>query len=574
MPQRQPLQGQWFFRPDLERVGLSQHWTAAPIDGEWKPIHVPGAWEWDGFGDYDGIGWYAIDFTPPPPVPGKQRGIVFFGVDDAASVWLNGEEIAREHRANRRFAFDIDPLLRPGVNMLRVRVEDRGGNGGITRPVYIGACDRLEDLYVGEHHNQPARVSAEWVRDAVLYSAYLRSASPEGTFKGLERRLDEIKELGVSVIWLLPIHPVGEKNRKGPLGSPYAVSDFYKTNPEFGTLDDFKSLLAATHQRGMKLIIDLVINHTGWDGPLIEQHPEWFRKDKDGKIVSPNPDWTDVAQLDYSQPALREWMQQMMLYWVRDVGIDGFRCDVAGMVPRSFWEEVRPKLDAVKRVMMLAEDDEPAQHLVAFDLTYDWHTYDLLDKLRAGEVEAAAINDVLREEDWDYPRGALRLRFSDNHDKNAWVKPAIERYGPEGMRLAAVLTYALPGVPLIYNGQEVGSPTRLPLFEKVAVDWSQDPHEMRGLYRELSRLRREHAALRGGSMRIVPVGEHPHTLVIDRRAVDDHVLTVINLASKPRSLPREGLLSATAERLLGAKDANLTPAAVELPAFGWLVVRD
>lgn len=564
---RQPLNQGWRFRPDPNDVGQEQSWHAAALDDQWIPIKAPGDWESQGHDGYDGVGWYHLEFTPPPAVKGQQRAIAFFGVDDEATVWLNGAEVAREKRYHRRFAFALDAHARPGVNTLRVRVVDRGGRGGITRPVYLGVCDRLDDLMQGEHAGQPARPSADWVRDAVVYCAYLRSASPEGTFKGLEQRLDEIRDLGATVIWLLPIHPVGEKNRKGTLGSPYAVRDYYETNPEFGSLDDFKSLLAATHERGMKLIIDLVINHTAWDNPLIAEHSEWYQRGKDGGIRMA-ADWTDVAQLDYSKPELRAWMEAMMLYWVRDVGIDGFRCDVAGMVPQDFWTGVRAKLDAVKPVLMLAEDDNPAQHLASFDLTYDWDTYDALDTLPTGETKAAAIADVVTTERLDYPRGSLRMRFTCNHDKNAWVKPAAERLGPEGQRLAAVLAFALPGVPMIYNGQEVGSPQVLPLFERVAIDWSKDPHAMRPLYRELAKLRRENAALRLGTTRVGAPPNQPQVLIVEREHEGRRIGAMFNLGKRDAELD----VSSDATVLLRSDGATARPSGWKLPPLGYAVL--
>ncbi len=564
---RRALDQGWLFRPDPMDAGLEQSWHAAALDDNWKPIKAPGEWESQGHKGYDGVGWYHIEFTPPPAVNGKQRAIAFFGVDDEATVWLNGVEVAREKRYNRRFAFFIEPQVKPGPNVLRVRVVDRGHQGGITRPIYVGVCEKLDELMQGEYASKPARASADFVRDAVIYCAYLRSASPEGTFKGFEKRLDEIHDLGATVIWLLPIHPVGEKNRKGALGSPYASQEFYKTNPEFGSLDDFKSLLAATHERGMKLIIDLVINHTAWDNPLIAEHPEWYQRGKDGEIRMA-ADWSDVAQLDYSKPELRAWMEAMMLYWVRDVGIDGFRCDVAGMVPLDFWTRARAKLDDVKPVIMLAEDDNPAQHLANFDLTYDWGTYDALGVLRAGDLKAAAIADVFAAEGLDYPRGSLRLRFTCNHDKNAWVKPAAERLGPEGQKLGAVLSFLLPGVPLIYNGQEVGSPQVLPLFERVALDWSSDPQKMRPLYRELAKLRRENAALRLGAARVgAPVGE-AQILVVEREFEGQRIGAMFNLGKAATDVD----VAAGATPLLASAGAAARRSGWKLPPLGYVVL--
>jgi glycosidase len=404
----------------------------------------------------------------------------------------------------------------------------------------------------------------------VIYSVYVRSFSPEGTFKGVEQRLDHIQSLGVTTIWLLPIHPVGAKHRKGTLGSPYSIRDFHGINPEFGTLDDFKSLLKAAHARGMKLVIDLVANHTAWDSDLIAKHPDWYARDDKGQMRPPVPDWSDVAQLDYSKPELRRYMIDMMLYWVRDVGIDGFRCDVAGMVPNDFWVAARQELDAVKPVMMLAEDDQPLQHLAAFDITYDWHTYDHLGRLLEDKLTADAFRNLLTDEGLLYPQGSLRMRFSSNHDKNAWVMPAITRYGADGAKLAAALSYALPGVPLIYNGQEAANPLKLSLFEKVAIDWSADALGLTEHYRALSRLHRERVSLRRGACVLLPARGSAHILAIRRGEGADATFALFNLSNQPQEA-RFADLAPELTTLIGATSLATDPAGtrVQMKPMGW-----
>jgi len=265
---------------------------------------------------------------------------------------------------------DVRKALRVGGNLLVVLVKDYAGGGGIYKPITLIETSLLDELLKSSFYGTPARPSADWVKDACIYSVYLRSFSREGTFLGLEKRIPELKAMGVTVLWLLPIHPVGVEKRKGRLGSPYAVRDYYGINPEFGTLDDFKRLLATVHKHGMKLIIDLVANHTSWDSKLMKEHPDWFTRDEEGRIVLPNADWTDVAALDYTQPGLRRYMIDMMTYWVKEVGIDGFRCDVAELVPTDFWNDARKELDAIKPIMMLSEGSIPEHHAEAFDLTY------------------------------------------------------------------------------------------------------------------------------------------------------------------------------------------------------------
>ena len=257
---------------------------------------------------------------------------------------------------------------------------------------------QLEQKPLVKYASVYARKSADWVKNAVIYEVYLRSFSKEGTLKALESRIPELKKLGVTVVWLMPIHPVGKLLRKGTLGSPYSVQDYYGINPEFGTLDDFNSLVNTVHQEGLKIIIDLVANHTAWDNPMLKEHPEWYTHDASGKIISPNPDWTDVADLNYDSPELRMYMITMMKYWVHDIGIDGFRCDVAELVPTDFWNNARKELDAIKPVMMLSEGTIPEHHIRAFDLTYSWNMYAVLENVIKGSIAATVFDELLTSE--------------------------------------------------------------------------------------------------------------------------------------------------------------------------------
>jgi glycosidase len=234
--------------------------------------------------------------------------------------------------------------------------------------------------------------SPEWAKDAVIYQINTRQYSEAGTFKAVEKDLARIKSLGVDILWFMPIHTIGEAKRKGSLGSPYAVKDFRAVNPDLGTLEDFKSLVDAAHAQDMKVIIDWVANHTAWDNHLINDHPDWYTRNAEGEFQHPpETDWTDVADLDYSKAGLRDYMTESLLYWVRDVGIDGYRCDVAGMVPTYFWNDVRPKLDAIKPVFMLAEWEEPELHEKAFDASYGWRWKEIMQDIVNGKAVASDI---------------------------------------------------------------------------------------------------------------------------------------------------------------------------------------
>jgi glycosidase len=530
-PLRISLDGTWLFAVDSLRAGITGTWFDPAFDRtSWRPVETPRFWEgYPGMATYDGWGWFARTITIGAPT--EPVALYCAGIDDEAVVWINGTLVGDHSGYSVPFTLDVTPALRPGENTIVILVKDNGGGGGIYRPLALVAASALDSVLRGPYAARASRKSAPWVREGTIYSVYLRSASPEGTFAGFERRLPELRKVGVTVLWFLPIHPVGEKNRKGTLGSPYAVRDYYGINPEFGTMADFKHLLRAAHAAGMHVIIDLVANHTSWDSEFLRTHPEWFTRNAEGAIVPPNADWTDVADLDYAQRGLRDAMIEMMRWWVEEVGIDGFRCDVAEMVPTDFWDEARARLDRVKPVMMLSEGSIPEHHLAAFDLTYSWNVYDALDPLLTGQRPVTLLDDILRAEELQFPRKALRMRFTTNHDKNAWDAPAVEKFGSTGLALATVLVNTLPGVPMLYTGEEVANDRTLDLFEKIAVDWSR-PREMEQLWASLFRLRREHPALRSGTMTRLRGQEAQGIYAFERRSGKDRVIVVLNFGKE------------------------------------------
>jgi glycosidase len=263
---------------------------------------------------------------------------------------------------------------------------------------------------------------------------------------------------------------------------------------------------------------------------MIIEHPEWYTHDENGAIISPNPDWTDVADLNYDQAGLRTYMITMMKYWVRSIGIDGFRCDVAELVPTDFWESARKELDAIKPVMMLSEGSIPEHHIHAFDLTYSWNVYDVLENVIQGRTPAAIFGELLTSESDHFPQNSLRMRFNTNHDKNAWDAPAVEKFGPQGAKATAVLAFTFPGVPLMYTGEEVGNEKKLSLFEKVNIDWSKGK-DFKKFYETLNLLRLEHPALRHGTYTSISNSVNPHMYSCIRTIGKDTVLVIINFGS-------------------------------------------
>ena len=527
------MDGDWLFKVDSLGGGVAEKWFEEGFDrSDWSRVAIPDHWDRYNLESYDGVGWFARTFELADA--SGPMALVFGGVDDDADVWINGTKVGTHIGYSEPFYFDAGGTLRRGRNEIVVRVNDRGGPGGIYKPVTLTPIERVQELLRSKYADLNARPSAEWVRDAVIYEVYLRSFSKDGTFRSLERRLPELKQLGVTVLWLMPIHPVGELNRKGNLGSPYSVQDYYAVNPRFGTLDDFKSLVQATHKLGMKIIIDLVANHTSWDSQLILEHPDWFTTNAEGAIVSPNVDWTDVADLNYDSHELRKYMIRMMEYWARDVGIDGFRCDVAELVPTDFWDIARKELDKIKPILMLSEGTLPEHHLEAFDLTYSWSVYDAFSKVMKGSTPVSIFDDILRNEADQFPKGSLRLRFNSNHDKVAWDAPAVTKYTQQGAKAAAVFIFTYPGVPLIYNGDEVGNERTLDLFDQVEIDWSKHP-DFREFYTKLCTLHLQHAALRGGEFaRLANPDRKVYSFL--RRKDSDQVFVVINFADSAKSV--------------------------------------
>lgn len=344
----------------------------------------------------------------------------------------------------------------------------------------------------------------EWASRAVVYELNVRQFSPEGTFAAVREQLPRLQDLGVDVLWLMPIYPIGEERRKGSLGSYYSIRDYEAVNPEFGTFGEFKSLVDEVHNLGMRIILDWVPNHTSRDAVWIGQHPQWYKHDPDtGEIATPY-DWTDTAQLNYDNPQMRRGMTEAMLFWLRETEIDGFRVDMAMLEPIEFWEACVPELEAFmgsqeRELFMLAEAEGPEFHRVAFDATYSWDVHHLMVDIAQGKVQgpAAALRGRLLQEAEAYPPDALRLRFTSNHDENSWNGSEFRRFGVS-VRMMAALTYLLPGLPLIYNGQEAGSDRQLEFFDKDCIDWGGLNGEWTALYRELNVLRHTYPALWGG----------------------------------------------------------------------------
>jgi len=419
----------------------------------------------------------------------------------------------------------------------------------------------------------PARTSPSWLRSGIIYQVNTRTFSPEGNFRGVTAQLPRLKRLGVNILWLMPIHPIGRARAKGSIGSPYAVRDYEAINPDFGTADDLRSLVAAAHQQGFKVIIDIVANHTSWDSTLMK-FPAYYRHDAAGNIRYPE-DWTDVAWLNYDNPDLRAYMTRVLVNWVRNFDLDGFRCDVAGMVPVDFWEHLRAALDQVKPdIMMLAEAHQPNLVEKAFDLDYSWPLHSVLTNVFENGAPASALQDEWREEHRTYPAEALHLHFSDNHDE----KRAIARFGERGALAASALMFTLDGVPMLYDGMEVGDTTESgapALFEKLSVFWNiaERRPEFPRFYHELLAARNQHPALQQGELQWLNNSEQDRVLTYIRRGAEEEILVAINCSNRPwrgsvESPAREGW-----EKLIASSDLEAQLPSLSLDAWGFVLYR-
>jgi len=413
----------------------------------------------------------------------------------------------------------------------------------------------------------------EWSRDATLYQINTRQFTPEGTLAAAQAQLPRLQALGVRILWLMPVQPIGERHRKGSLGSPYAVRDYRAVNPEFGDLEDFRRFVDAAHELGMYVILDWVANHTAWDNPLTAQRPEWYARDPAGRMHPPVwTDWDDVVQLDWDQAGLWRYMADAMEWWVAETGIDGFRCDVAGFVPVPFWNGVRARLERIRPVFLLAEWKTRDLHARAFDATYSWDWYDTLRRIAQGQAGVDTLVGYHYDDENSWPADAMRMLFVSNHDKNAWNGTQFEAFGP-ALESAIVLSVASRGIPLIYNGQEAGNPKRLAFFERDPIAWRD--HPVGALYRRLVALKQANRALWNGGwgapMEQVMNSAPDRVFSFVRRRDGHGVFGAFNLSAEPVRARFDGERYAGAWRdFAGDAEVTLEPGLeLDLPAWSW-----
>ncbi|MGB9665053.1 MAG: alpha-amylase family glycosyl hydrolase [Ignavibacteria bacterium] len=526
------LDGEWNYKFDDAKIGIEQKWFEKNKTNPDGKIFVPGYFEEQTKKNFDGWVWYFKEFEFDFKMENENLALFFGAIDDDAKVWLNDEYIGEHQGYSESFYFDIRDRIKKGKNFLAVLVSDHGGPGGIYKSVFIKSYKTEEDLFSTEFSKQSARPSPNWVKHGIIYEIFPRSFTKDGNLKALTKKLPQIKELGVTILWLMPIHPIGKEKRKGTLGSPYSVKDYYEINPEYGTKEDFQNFVKEAHRFGFKVIIDEVLNHCAWDNELVKKHPDWFTKDKDGKMISPNSDWTDVVDFNYDNPELRKYMIEMLKYWVKEFDIDGFRFDVSELVPLDFWEEARAELEKIKPQFWLSEGTLPEHHLKAFDMTYSWNIYDLFKPILDGKRSPQTILNSIKLEKFTFPKNSLRMRFNENHDK---VR-AAEIFGYDGSFITAAITFTINGVPLVYSGQEVGEKIFSSLFEKTEIDWGKElnSNEHFLFFKKLIAMRKNFPDLYRGEIK--PINLNDEVLAFINVYNGRGIIGIFNFAEKSKSI--------------------------------------
>ncbi|MBP7184736.1 MAG: alpha-amylase [Saprospiraceae bacterium] len=386
------------------------------------------------------------------------------------------------------------------------------------------------------------KTAPEWSKDAVIYEVNIRQFSKEGTFNAFRKDIPRLKELGVDILWLMPIYPISKEKRKGSLGSPYAAASYVKVNPDYGTIDDLKAIVKDAHNLGMKVILDWVPNHTGWDHEWIKKHPNWYmmRNDTIAHAHDPqgNPtDWYDVADLNYDNQDMRNEMLKSLEFWLKEADIDGYRFDVAGFVPKDFWWQVRPRLQAIKPVFVLNEWEDEIDHFNSVaECNYGWKFHFLCADIYKKAKKANDIWAYYEADKYKIPTQAYHMLFTSNHDENSWNGTQIEKFG-DGADAFAVLCYTFDGIPLIYNGQESNINKRLAFFEKDEINWGN--YSKKVFYQTLNKLKHKNPALwnglDGGSVEKI-ITRNENVIAYKRVKKDNVVITIINLSDAPQKI--------------------------------------
>lgn len=415
----------------------------------------------------------------------------------------------------------------------------------------------------------------DWAASTNIYEVNLRQYTYEGSFAAFQKELPRLKDMGVETLWFMPVTPIGIANRKGTLGSYYSASDYVSTNPEFGTLEEFKTLVKEAHALGQKVIVDWVANHTAWDHVWTKTNPDFYSRNHDGGFRPPFPDWEDVIHLNFDNPALWDAMIDAMAFWVRECDIDGFRCDMAHLVRLSFWKEARKRLDAIKPLFWLAECEEILFHEV-FDATYTWKWMHMSQEYCRHKISLRELYGTLTEYHLEFPKDAIRTYFTSNHDENSWNGSEYEKYH-DAVKVLGVFSSTWNGVPMLYSGQELPNTKRLKFFDKDPIEWT-GTYELHDFYKTLLTLHKNNIACGGGDIKIATIKLHTNhdnkVLVYLRKRNGNEVLVLLNLSAEPVDDLKihEAIIDGVYKNVFSREKVVLSEESVyKLDSWGWLV---
>ena len=425
-------------------------------------------------------------------------------------------------------------------------------------------------------------IHAEWTKNAVIYEVNIRQYTPEGTFAAFTKEIPRIKSLGVDILWIMPVQPIGKVERKGSLGSYYSIANYTAFNPEFGGQADFKAMVDAAHAQGLKVILDWVANHTAFDHAWTREHKDWYTLRPDGSISraiddkGKETDWSDVADLNYDSKPMRAAMIGEMKWWLDNTGIDGFRCDVAGFVPHDFWQEVSDVFRPIHPdLFMLAEWEDPKLH-TSFDMTYGWDLYHLMNDVTQGKKPTSALTSFFVSQDTLYGDDAYRMNFTSNHDENSWNGTEFERMGENNVPAYVLSATVKGGMPLLYSGQEASLRKRLKFFDKDTLDWTGP--SLAEFYTSIFALKHGNEALWngpwGGAQTVLKTNGGDRVYAYTRTRGANTVAVFVNFDSSATNVRYEGL-SAAGDFTDWFSNARVSLAAngsVEIPKHGYRVL--
>lgn len=390
--------------------------------------------------------------------------------------------------------------------------------------VFFISCNTSNTIH--QPMNSSTFKMPSWAKSANIYEVNLRQYTSAGTFNAFAKELPRLKEMGIEILWFMPITPISIEKRKGSLGSYYACSDYVSTNPEYGNINDFKSLVKNAHELGMKVIIDWVANHTGADHTWTKVNPNFYKKDSTGKFYDVNG-WDDVIDLDYNSTEMKTEMIKAMHFWVDNTNIDGFRCDMAHLVPIEFWKEARSSFNN-NDLFWLAETENPLYHQ-AFDVTYTWEWMHVTKDFCEGKKTMSDLKNVLVKYDTAYADNAVRLFFTSNHDENSWNGTEYEKYG-HAVKALSVFSMLYKGIPMVYSGQEMPNKKRLKFFDKDAIEWN-GKYELHDFYKTIFKLRKSNTALQTDAAIVLINTGVDNVLAFKRVSGKNEVLVLLNLSS-------------------------------------------